>query len=229
SPTETDVNVIFYDRFSGVIRYNMIHTINNKGNPDTLTLDHLSTYDVKVQTIPPVILDSVKLVTGRHNTIGLDTPQGFLMVRTSRGKAYDNEKILVKQEGDPRTINIQEMGNLDKYLVGSYDLEIPIYPLMIVENVEIRQSYTTTVEIPAPGFVTFAAQQPGAGALYQLTPEGDQLWVMNLQENLKTQGYYLQPGSYRVIFRRGDLKSTDFSLVRDFNVDSGSSETVKFY
>ncbi len=228
-PTETDVNVVFYDRFSGVIRYNMIHTINSRGNPDTLTLDHMSTYNVMAQTIPPVSIDSMKLTTGRHNIIGIDAPQGYLHIRTSRGKAYEKEKILVKRAGIARTINIQEIGNVGKYLVGKYDLEIPIYPLMIVKDVEIRQSYTTTVEIPAPGFVTFNALQPGVGALYQLTAEGDQIWVMNLLEERKSQGFYLQPGTYRVIFRRGDLKSTSFSVVRDFEVDQGSSETVNFY
>jgi Ca-activated chloride channel family protein len=227
-PTETDVNVIFYDHVSGLIRYNMIHTINSRGNPDTLSLDHLSTYDVVAQTIPAVRLDSVKLITGRHNTIALDAPQGYMLIRTNRGKAYDNEKVLVRLAHSPKTINVQKMGYLGKYLVGKYDLEIPIYPLMIVEDVEIRQSYTTTVEIPAPGFVTFTAQQPGSGALYQLSPQGDQKWVVNLQDNLKSQGLYLQPGSYRVIFRRGDLKLTDFSVVRDFKVDSGMSETVRF-
>ncbi|MCP4310195.1 MAG: VWA domain-containing protein [Bacteroidetes bacterium] len=228
-PTETDVNVIFYDRFSGVVRYNMIHTINSKGNPDTLTLDHMSTYDIVAQTIPPVRIDSVKLVTGRHNTIGLDTPQGYMLVRTNHGKALDSEKILVKQAGKHPTINVQEMGDIGKYIIGKYDLEIPIYPLMLVEDVEIRQSYTTTVEIPAPGFVTFSSQQPGSGTLYQMSPEGEQLWVLNLQENKKSQGYYMQPGSYRVIFRRADLKSTDLSLVKDFNVSSGSAETISFY
>jgi len=228
-PAETDVNVVFYDRFSGVIRYNMIHTLNSKGNPDTLSLDHMSTYNVKVQTIPPVTVENIKLVTGRHNTIGIDAPQGYLHIRISRGKAYDNEKILVKRAGDPKTINIQEMGNVGKYIVGHYDLEIPIYPLMIVEDVEILQSYTTTVEIPAPGIVTFNSQQPGAGTLYQLTAEGDQVWVMNLLENSKSQAYHLQPGSYRVIFRRADLKSTSYSLVHDFKVYQGSSETIKFY
>lgn len=228
-PTETDVNVVFYDRFSGVIRYNMIHTINSRGNPDTLSLDHMSTYNIQAQTIPPVTVDSIRLVQGRHNTIGIDAPQGYLHVRTSRGKTYDNEKILVRIAGEHKTINIQKMGNVGKYLVGRYDLEIPIYPLMIVEDVEILQSYTTTVEIPAPGFVTFSSPQPGAGVLYQLTASGDQLWVMNLLENQKTQGYYLQPGTYRVIFRRSDLKSADYSLVRDFEVDQGSSEVIKFY
>ncbi len=227
-PSETDVNVIFYDRFSGVVRYNMIHTINSKGNPDTLLLDHMSTYDVLAQTIPPVRLDSVKLVTGRHNIIGIDTPQGYLLVKTNRGKALDKEKILVRQAGRNTTINIHEMGDIGKYIVGKYDLEIPIYPLMLLEDVEIRQSYTTTVEIPAPGNVVFSAQQPGSGALYQLNPEGNQLWVLNLQENRKSQGYHLQPGFYRVIFRRTDLRSTDLTMVKDFNVSSGSTETISF-
>ena len=228
-PTETDVNVIFYDSFSGAIRYNMIHTINSKGNPDTLSLDHMSTYNVLAQTIPPVQIDSVKLVTGRHNTIGMDTPQGYMLVRTSRGKTLDNEKILVRQAGKHKTINVQEMGTLGKYIVGKYDLEIPIYPLMLVEDVEIRQSYTTTVEIPVPGYVIFSAQQAGSGALYQLSPDGDQKWVLNLKENRPSQAYYLQPGSYRVVFRRVDLKSTDLSIVKDFNVSEGSSETISFY
>ena len=227
-PSETDVNVIFYDRFSGVVRYNMIHTINSKGNPDTLSLDHMSTYDVLAQTIPPVRRDSVKLVTGRHNIIGLDTPQGYLLVKTNRGKTLDKEKILVRQAGSNTTINIHEMGDIGKYIVGKYDLEIPIYPLMLLEDVEIRQSYTTTVEIPAPGYVVFSAEQPGSGALYQLNPEGDQLWVLNLQENRKSQGYHLQPGFYRVIFRRTDLRSTDLTMVKDFNVSSGSTETISF-
>jgi Ca-activated chloride channel family protein len=228
-PTETDVNVIFYDHLSGVIRYNMIHTLNSKGNPDTLSLDHLSTYRVMAQTIPPVTADSVKLSVGRHNTIGMDAPQGYMMVRTSSGKAYENEKLLVKRANDPATINIQKVGSIGKYLVGKYDLEIPIYPLLFLEDVEIKQSYTTTVEIPAPGFVTFTASQPGSGALYLLTPEGNQKWVLNLPENKQSQGFYLQPGSYRVIFRRGDLKSTDLTVVKDFSIDTGSSETISFY
>jgi len=207
----------------------MIHTLNSKGNPDTLSLDHMSTYNVLAQTIPTSRLDSVKLVNGRHNIIGIDSPQGYLHVRTTRGKAYDREKILVRRANSSETINIHEIGNVGKYLVGKYDLEIPIYPLMLINDVEIKQSYTTTIEIPDPGYVTFSAHQPGAGALYQMTPKGEQIWVMNLLENRKSQGFYLQPGAYRVVFRRTDYKSTSFSMVRDFDVDPGSSESIEFY
>jgi len=227
-PTETDLNMTFYDHFSGNIRYNLMHTMNGRGNPDTISLDHMSTYDLVVQSIPEVRLDSIKLTNGRHNIIAVDAPQGYLHVRSSRGRAYDKEKILVKRHGEPGTINIQEMGMVGKYLVGKYDLEIPIYPLMIVEGVEVLQSYTTTVEIPAPGFVSFSSLQNGVGTLYQMTKSGEQKWVLNLPENTRNQGYHLQPGSYRIVWRRSDLHAASFTVVRDFKVEQGSYEVIKF-
>ncbi|MDQ3049067.1 MAG: VWA domain-containing protein, partial [Bacteroidota bacterium] len=53
-PSETDVNMTFYDENTGIIRYDYIHTINNKGVPDTLTIDPIGTYKMVVHTIPPV-------------------------------------------------------------------------------------------------------------------------------------------------------------------------------
>jgi len=38
-PSETNVNMTFYDLISGKIKHNFIHTLNHKGNPDTLFLD----------------------------------------------------------------------------------------------------------------------------------------------------------------------------------------------
>jgi len=228
-PSETDVNVIFYDRYTGGLRYHMIHTLNRLGNPDTLSLDPMVIYDLEVQTIPPVRLDSVRLMAGRHNTISIDTPQGFLYVRTRRGKSYDRDQFLVKRAGEQEVINIQETGTVGKYLVGTYDLLIPIYPKMEVHGVEIKQSSTTTVEIPAPGYVTFNTRQRGAGSLYQLDPSGQQTWVINLLENTKTQGYYLQPGTYQVVFRRNDHKSSSHTTIRNFTVREGNPHTVNFY
>lgn len=227
-PTETNLNMVFRDHYSGAIRYNIIHTLNSRGNPDTLSLDPMATYDLSVQSIPPVHLDSVSLTSGRHNIIPVDAPQGYLLVYSRQSRAYEKEKILVRQAGDHRTINIQEMGKVGKYLVGTYDLEIPIYPLMILKDVEILQSYTTTVEIPAPGYVSFNSLQTGMGSLYQMTKEGEQKWVLNLPENSKNLGYHLQPGSYRVVWRRSGLHSSSNSVVRDFKVESGSYEVVKF-
>jgi len=228
-PSETDVNVIFYDRYTGGLRYHMIHTLNRLGNPDTLSLDPMVTYDLEVQTIPPVKLDSVRLLAGRHNTISIDAPQGFLYVRTKRGKSYDRDQFLVKRAGEQEVINIQETGTVGKYLVGTYDLLIPIYPKMEIQGLEIKQSTTTTVDIPAPGYVTFNPGQRGTGSLYHLNPSGQQIWVMNLLENTKTQGYYLQPGTYQVVFRRNDHKSSSYTTIRNITVKEGSPQTINFY
>ena len=228
-PTETDVNLTFYDRYTGIIRYYMIHTLNRYGTPDTLSLDPMVTYDIGVQTIPPLRLDSVRLVAGRHNTISVDAPQGYLYVRTRRGNAYDNHQVLVKRAGDHELINIQEIGTVEKYLVGSYDLLIPVFPVMEIHGVEISQRNTTTLEIPDPGYITFNTGQPGAGTLYQMLAPGEQKWVMNLRENTRVQSYHLQPGTYRIVFRRDDHKSSSHSMVKDFTVKEGRAETIKFF
>jgi len=228
-PRETDVNLTFSDRYTGIIHYYMIHTLNRFGNPDTLELDPMVTYDIGVQTIPPIRVDSVRLAAGRHNTISVNAAQGHLYIRTRRGNAYDRNQVLVKRAGDHEIINTHEIGTVEKYLVGSYDLLIPIYPVMEIHGLEISQSNTTTVEIPAPGFVTFNMGQPGAGTLYQMNAPGEQIWVMNLRENSRVQSYNLQPGSYRVVFRRDDHKSSSYSMVKDFTVKEGRPNTIKFF
>lgn len=227
-PLETDISVLFYDQFSGKVRYNMIHTLNAKGTPDTLELDQLSTYNVVAQTIPPTSVDSVLLIAGRHNHIGIDAPQGYLLIRSLGGKNYNYEKILVKKSGDPKTINVQYMGTSEKYIVGKYDLEIPVFPLIYLEGIQIRQSYTTTVEIPEPGWLNVSSKKPGYGSIFKLTTEGDQEWVLNLRPGVTRYDYQLQPGSYRIVFRQADLKSTMFSQIRDFEIKSGLSVMVEF-
>jgi Ca-activated chloride channel family protein len=227
-PSESDVAVIFYDHLSGKVRYNMIHTLNSKGNPDTLALDHLGMYRVVAQTIPPAGIDSVELVPGKHNHIGIDAPQGYLRVISKGTYTQGREKVLVKRSGNPETINVQFMGTSEKYIVGRYDLEIPVFPLILLRDVEIRQSSTTTVEIPEPGKVHISSRQPGYGSIYSLSEKGDQDWVLNTRSGLTQQEYYLQPGTYRIIFRLANMNSTIYTQVKDFTIRSGISEVVEF-
>ncbi len=228
NPSETDIAILLYDQFSGKVRYNMVHTLNGKGNPDTLSLDQLSTYEVAAMTIPPAFTDSVMLIAGKHNHIGIDAPQGYLLIRSAKGNTYKNEKILIKRANHPKTINIQHMGTSEKYLVGKYDLEIPVYPLIFLEDVEIRQSYTTSVEIPEPGMVHISSRKPGYGAIFRITENMDQKWVLNIRSGVSRQDYYLQPGTYRIVFRQEELRSTDQTQVRDFSIRSGLTELVEF-
>jgi Ca-activated chloride channel family protein len=74
NPTETNVNLTFYDQFSGKVIYNYVHTMNHRGLPDTLILDHLITYRMRVNTIPPVVVENVKITPGKHSVMATSLP-----------------------------------------------------------------------------------------------------------------------------------------------------------
>jgi len=227
-PTETDVNMTFYDRYSGRLAYNFIHTMNYKGNPDTLELDHLRTYDLKVHTIPPVFADSVTITAGKHTTIAVEAPQGYLKVRTAHGKVLDGLRFILRMNGEKESLNHQAIGSVEKYLTGKYDIEVLTIPPLFIDDIEILQSHTTTIDIPEPGTVTFVAKHPGSGSLYQLTGK-DQEWVMNLNPASRQQAYFIQPGYYRVIFRNNQKKQSIYTRTSDFEVKSGESHVIELY
>lgn len=80
-PTETNVAMTFYEMRSGTIKYDFVHTLNGKGNPDTLHIDPLGLYQIVVHTIPPVSKDSIEVIPGKHTTIGIDAAQGDLFLK----------------------------------------------------------------------------------------------------------------------------------------------------
>ncbi|HCQ29724.1 MAG TPA: von willebrand factor type a, partial [Flavobacteriales bacterium] len=92
NPTETNVNMTFYDHFSKQIRYNYVHTMNHRGNPDTIPLDPLGSYDLVVHTLPPVRKDSIVLTPGKHNIIAVDAPRGDMNFKMPGYNEYEDLK-----------------------------------------------------------------------------------------------------------------------------------------
>jgi Ca-activated chloride channel family protein len=227
-PTETDVNMSFFDHLSGDIKYNFIHTINYMGNPDTLIIDPLITYDLIVNTLPPVKKDSIKLTEGKHNMIGLYAPQGYLNVSCPGSNMYRELKIIVRKDNDHRILNIQENEQTEKYLTGEYDLEILTIPLIELENVTIEQSKTTRIAIPKPGIANLSFPSPGYGSLYKETAD-TLAWAYNLNVDLLYQNLILQPGSYRIVFRPKNSKQVTNTIIKRFTIKSGSSNSITIY
>jgi len=225
-PTETNVAMTFYDRFSGKLKYNILHTLNHKGNPDTLIIDHLVTYRLVINTIPPVQIDSVSIAPGKHTIITVSTPQGYLIVKTPKDKSYNKLLFTIRRHGETSTLNTQSVEEVEKYLTGYYDLEIPTIPRLYIENVEILQSHTTSIQIPQPGIVTFEGQTNGFGSLYRIQ-DTNQEWIYNLHPALRKQAIQMQPGHYRVIFRPANSKSSIYTIVRDFTVKDGDEITLE--
>lgn len=228
-PTETNVNMTFYNTATGNYVYNYIHTLNQKGNPDTLYLDDFPTYKVIAHTIPPTESKEVKLTQGKHTIIPIDAPQGFIELRRPSGVYNFNEKIksiVRKSSGNMQTLNVQLMNTTEKYITGNYDLEILTLPRTYINAVTVAQSQTKLIELPNAGMLTVKALDNGDGSIYKDTKKLE--WVCNLNSST-SQVYYLQPGNYRIEWRAKSLKGSIYTIEKKFTVKSDIETKVELY
>lgn len=227
-PTETNVNMTFLDNYTGKIRYNFIHTMNSMGLPDTLSIDPLITYDIIVHTIPPVRVDSIRLNPGRHTIIPVNVPQGFLHLKMNTQSAVlKSHKCIIRREGSEETINVQDIDAPEKYITGTYHVEVLSMPRLYIDDVKITQSYTTTVEIPVPGIVVIQKPTRGYGSIY--LEKGNKLeWIYNLRDNGQAQeSLVLMPGNYRAVFRSRYQDRSIFTLEKPFEIKSGITTNIR--
>jgi Ca-activated chloride channel homolog len=182
-----------------------------------------------VHTIPPVRKDSIKITPGRHNIIGIDAPQGFLTFRTGGTSTIKGMPCIIRQKGSSETLNVQNFDQVEKYLIGKYEVEILCLPRIITKDVEITQNHTTTVDIPMPGIAIIQKSTNGYGSLYLDTKEGLQ-WLYNLKDNPPQQeSLYLEPGNYRVVFRSKYTNRSYYTIEKKFTVEPGQTVNVKLY
>jgi Ca-activated chloride channel family protein len=228
-PSETNVNMTFSDYFSGSIKYNYVHAINVRGVSDTITLDPLVTYRMTVQSIPPVILDSIVLVPGKHNVISADIPQGQLRLIMSAGSTAAQARhtpCIIRKHGEMETVHIQNLNYIERYLVGNYDIEILTTPRINLSDIRIDQSTITTVEVPRPGIAVIQKSAEGYASLYVEDNEGMKL-IYNMNEKERIETINLQPGRYRVVLRSRFIHRSSATMERIFTVESGKTTTVK--
>lgn len=227
-PSETNVPLTFYNRNTGLLKYNFIHTLNNRGVPDTMKIDPLVEYKIKVHTTPPVYYDSLLMAPGKHNIAAIDAPQGNLNVIQKKGKQYRNLSYIIRQSGKMETLARQTMFEENKYICGKYDLEIPTIPVSYINNVQINQSELTTVTLPQPGIVTFLISSEGICELF-LEKENDLEHIYTIKTLAKSDAVILLPGKYRVIYRPRHSKQSYFTIVKKFSVVSGRSSSLRIF
>ncbi len=228
-PSETDVDMTFYDEHSGVIRYNYMHTINNKGVPDTLIIDPIGTYKMVVHTIPPVEKSAIELIPGKHNIIAVDAPQGYLNLKMSGNVDYSkNINCIIRKNKETQTLHVQALNATEKFIVGKYDLEILTLPRIKLDKVDIAQSKTTFIEIPLSGSVNISKASEGPGSVF-VEQNNKQVWVCNLNSSLLQETIILQPGRYRVEYRPKNAREAIYTVERFFKIESGVSTPVNLY
>jgi Ca-activated chloride channel family protein len=125
------------------------------------------------------------------------------------------------------TINVQEIDQSERYITGTYDLEILSLPRFKASNIKIMQSHTTTVDIPVPGIAVLQKAVRGYGSLF-LEKDGKLEWVYTFRDNDQSQeSIVLMPGFYRAVFRSRYVDHSIFTIERSFEVKSGITTNVK--
>lgn len=223
---ETDVTMSFYDMNTRELKYTFMHTMDRKNRPDTMWIDPLSTYKLIVHTTPKVEKEGIELKAGEHNTITLDAPQGGLEFRIlGAANSYTDIKCVVRKKGEKETINAQRMNSEDKYIVGSYDIEILSLPRILMENVKVEQSKTNRIVIQHAGTVNINTPFFGVASIFTEV-KGERVWVCNLERERLNYQLSLQPGNYTIVYRPVRKNSSAYTVSKDFRIAPGTSLEV---
>lgn len=223
--TETNVNMTFSSSENNAVKYNIYHTLNANGMPDTLYVDPNIQYNLKVHTLPPRKMNDIQLLLGKHTVKAIEAPQGQLKLNMPGNVKSKNIKCVVKQNG--KIINIQDINSSVSYIIGNYDLEILTTPIIRYDNLDILQSQTKTINIPSPGNVLINKQ---AGYLYVFKKDSknNSELVTSVDVNSTKEVLSLQPGSYEIIFRAKSSTTSKNSVTKKITIISGSSNSLNF-
>ncbi|MEO8761555.1 MAG: VWA domain-containing protein [Bacteroidia bacterium] len=230
-PIETNVNMTFYNEKMGDVVYNYVHSINSKGNPDTIPMNETIRYTIIANTIPPRQIEHVKLTIGTHNVIPIDAPQGGLTIKRGVGIYNNNEKVkcVIREAKKMQTLHVMNFNSYEKFIVGDYDVEILTLPRTYLYAVPILQTFTKTVDIEDAGQIKITTPDYGNGCILKETTQGELVWVCNLQSNKIRQDFNLQPGNYRVTFRSKALKQSIYTIEKSFTIKSNQLIAVDLY
>lgn len=225
-PMETDVTMFLYKENSTELLYTFTHTINKHGNPDTLIIDPENTYDLVVNTTPRVYKKGIVIQRNKHNTIVVDCPQGSIKARFLNASKPYQIGMRVMESGQKKTLNTQKISTSDKYLVGMYDIEILTLPRIYI-TLRVNQSSTSYIDIKAPGFMKYSAGSTLVGQIFTKNSDGTWDWVCNLKDNSSYGNWQLQPGLYRIVYRQKKLKSSSYTMEKEFRINSNKTISLK--
>ena len=228
-PTETNVNVTFMNSFTGDAQYEFVHYLDRYGRPDSVEVDPVLNYDLVVNTVPRVVLRDVHIEGGRHNVIRVKSPQGNLQLNMQGHTEYAGGVHALIRKAGKRTIEkVLTLPAKQKLLVGNYDIEVLTLPRTYLRNVSINQSQTADLNIESPGVINIVSSFPGYGSIYQLFPQGGQLWVANIDENTTRSILALQPGRYKFVFRSKNSLGSKYTQFKQTDIRPGSTVNIRF-
>jgi Ca-activated chloride channel homolog len=229
-PRETNVNVTFINNFTKAPIYDFVHFRDAQGRPDSVVLDAVLSYDVVVNTLPPVVKRNVTFEGGKHNVLPIKVPQGNLVLSQRGHTEYaKGVNALIRQNGKQEILNIQSVASPERYLVGTYDVEVLTLPKTYFKDVKIEPNQTTNLTIPGPGVLNANIVTKGYGSIYKLHDNGYQEWIYDLDQNETRFTLAMQPGRYKLVFRAERSFGSKYTEVKEFKIDSGATVSIRFF
>lgn len=229
-PLETDINMSFYSAQHHVLQYNLYHTLNTSNRPDTLHLDPVTDYDLVLHTIPEIRLDNVILKHNEHNVIKINAAQGLINYSV-QGNLTDpglvnRLKCVVRDSKTKQIIHVQNLGTSEKYLKGTYDLELLTLPRQYHYGVNVSQAKPQQISITAPGLLNVIKKAEIIGGLFITNKEGKLEKILELASDTKTENIALQPGSYTLVYRLKNNSSMHTTKTAVIEIRSGESQNI---
>lgn len=224
-PLETNTTLFFYEAGTDRLIYTFMHTLNERGLPDTLIIDPNKKYDLVVNTLPRKYKKNITIKKYQHNTIEVDAPQGTLNIKIRNKsephlinyRVWQNEKLI--------TLNRQFIDEEQKYIVGKYKVEVLTLP-RIYFDVEIEQSKNELLYIESPGYVRFKSPMFVVGQIFLLEEDGSLSWVCDLSDKTTQHKWLLQPGKYQVVYREKDATAANYTAKQEFRITSNRIITL---
>jgi Ca-activated chloride channel family protein len=223
---ETNINVSFINTATGVSAYEFIHYRDRSGRPDSVQVDPVLSYDILVNTVPPVLMKNNSVNSGEHNVIRVSVPQGTLIAKPEgKGNPFS---ILIRQKGKSETLNQQKGNEPYRYLEGEYEVETVTVPRRIF-TVNLKADQTEVITLPSTGLLNLNTLTRGIGSLLEILDSGETKWVCNLNENETLHSYNLLPGKYKVAFRARQAGGSKYTAVKNFEIRSGQTLNLKMF
>jgi len=224
-PTETDVNMTFTNSKTDKVLNNYVHTLNYRGNPDTIYIDPSYLYDMKVHTIPPSTRKNITLTAGKHNTIAVDAPQGYLNLKIDGITNYRNLQALIIDQNSNEILNVQDFNVQQKYITGTYKIELLTLPRITQESVTISQNKVTTLQVQQPGKLNIVTRNSYEIGVFR-NHKGEMELVKTLSLIPNSNITVLQPGDYYLIYRATNTKETYSTKNMPFTIKSGEMKHI---
>jgi Ca-activated chloride channel family protein len=223
-PVETNLELTLYDSFTGEVRYNFVHAVDEKNQPDTLILNPVGKYDIVVHTTPVVELKGVELVPGKHNIVGVDIPTGWFSVLEGSGTTFSEKQTVIRDALTGEIVYVQNFNTRHKYLTGMYDIEILTLPRLYYDNYEIRGGSDNKITLELPGSVNVYATE---NTIYSIFMVKEKKYEKIYESTLAAASETLQllPGDYKLVFR-SNIKKTAGNT-KEINVTVKSNRTTQ--